>query len=158
MAGYGTDDGFTTWLADNGYSLPTGVPDKAVLRQRASVYIDGLYGLRFSGAPSDPTQEREWPRTSATDRYGNSLASDAVPSRIEQATYQAAYLEAQKPSFLSTTYTPGTSKVLTEVKGIKWTVIGDASKDAAMVPVSTAVEAILAPLLTPANIPAIMVV
>lgn len=159
MAGYGSDSAFDGWLTANGYALPDGAPDKGVLRERASIYIDGLYGSRFSGRPTGgAAQEREWPRVGAVDRYGNALASDAVPSRVEQATYQAAFLEATTKGGLSATYTPGTQKVLTEVKGIKWTVTGDASKDGAMVPVSTAVEAILAPLLTPADFPAIMVV
>lgn len=159
MAGYGTDAEFEAWLSANGFALPTGAPDKAVLRERASIYVDGLYGARFPGRPTGgAAQEREWPRTGAVDRYGNAMPTDAVPDRVEQATYQAAYLEATTKGGLSATYTPGTQKVLTEVKGIKWTVTGDASKDGAMVPVSTAVEAILAPLLTAADLPAVLVV
>ena len=46
------------------------------------------------------------------------------------------------------TYTPGTAKVLTEVKGIKWEVVGDASKPGAMIPVISDVEGLLAPFLT----------
>jgi hypothetical protein len=159
MAGYGDDDGLTAWLGANGYSLPVGAPSAAVLRQRGSTYIDGAYGDRFSGSPTGgASQEREWPRTGASDRYGNALAPDAVPVRVVEASYYAAYLEAKKPGLLSLTYTPGTQKVLTEVKGIKWTVVGDASSDGSMVPVSTAIEGILAPLLSPADLPAVLVV
>jgi hypothetical protein len=49
MAGYGNDEGFATWLAENGHTLPDGAPLPAVLRQRGSVYIDGHYGMRFAG-------------------------------------------------------------------------------------------------------------
>jgi len=38
--------------------------------------------------------------------------------------------------------------VLTEVKGIKWEVVGDASKPGAMIPVISDVEGLLAPFLT----------
>ena len=69
MAGYGDDDGFQAFLTANGYTLPDGAPAAAVLRQRGSVYVDGTYSLRFSGSPTGgAAQEREWPRTGATDR------------------------------------------------------------------------------------------
>lgn len=156
MAGYGTDDGFTDWLEANGYSLPDAAPAPAVLRQRGSTYIDGLYGPRFSGSPVEgAAQDREWPRTDATDRYGNAL--NGVPQRVIDASYYAAYAEALSPGSLSTTYTPGTAKVLTEVKGIKWEVVGDASKPGSMIPVISAVEGLLAPFLVQ-PVPGIMVV
>lgn len=159
MAGYGDEAGLTAWLSANGHTLPTGSPDAAVLLERGSVYIDGTYAGRFPGTPTGgAAQEREWPRTGATDRYGNALASDTVPQRVINAAYQAAYLEAGSPGMLATTYTPGTQKVLTEVKGIKWQVVGNASGDKAMVPISTAIEGILFPLLTPEDMPAILVV
>lgn len=159
MAGYGDEAGLTAWLSANGYTLPTGAPDAAVLLERGSVYIDGTYGPRFPGSPTGgAAQEREWPRTGATDRYGNALASDTVPQRVINAAYHAAYLEAGSPGMLATTYTPGTQKVLTEVKGIKWQVVGNASGDKAMVPISTAIEGILYPILTIEDIPAILVV
>jgi hypothetical protein len=40
---------------------------------------------------------------------------------VEEATYEAANFELATPGFFSTTYTPAQQKVLTEVKGIKWT-------------------------------------
>jgi hypothetical protein len=147
MAGYGDDSGFTAWLAANGYVLPAGAPSPAVLRQRGSTYIDGLYGPRFSGVPTGGfAQERAWPRTDAC-AYGSSIGSGIIPDAVVQASYFAAYAEAVAPGSLSTTYTPGTAKVLTEVKGIKWEVVGDASEAGAMIPVISAVEGLLAPFL-----------
>ncbi|TPW26029.1 DnaT-like ssDNA-binding protein [Pararhizobium mangrovi] len=159
MAGYGTNEGFAAWLADNGYAMPDSAPAPGVLRQRASVYVDGLYYDRFPGRPAGgAAQDRQWPRAVAVDRYGHALDDVTVPQRVIDASYQAAWIEAQNPGTLATTYTPGQNKVLTEVKGIKWEVVGNANADRAMVPVSTAVEALLAPILTPANIPAVLVV
>lgn len=43
MSGYGTDEGFTAWLTANGYTLAEGAPAKAVLRERGSAYVDGLF-------------------------------------------------------------------------------------------------------------------
>lgn len=159
MAGYGDDNGLTNWLSANGYTLPGSAPATAVLREHGSVYIDGTYVRRFPGQPTaGAAQEREWPRSNATDRYGNPLPSDEVPQRVIDASYQAAYLEATKPGLLTTTYTPGQAKVLTEVKGVKWTLVGEMSGPQAMVPISTRIEGILAPILVPDDLPAAMVV
>lgn len=157
MAGYGTDEAFQTWATDNGYTVPAGTV--AAARLRGSVYIDGAYGSRFPGRPTGGVdQEREWPRTGATDRYGNALPSDEVPLRIEHAAYHAALIELQTPGFFSKTYTASERKVLTEVKGIKWTVVGSAKGEMAEVPVSTTIAGMLAPLLLPEHAPAILVV
>lgn len=103
MAGYGTDDGFATWLADNGYTLPDAAPAPAILRQRGSSYIDGLYGPRFGGYPTAGfEQERAFPRTGATfSTYGTSIPGDLIPRQIIEASYAAAYYEATNPDGLS---------------------------------------------------------
>lgn len=105
MAGYGEDNGFTAWLADNGLALPANPLAVAVLRQRGSSYIDGLYGPKFSGQPTGGlAQERAWPRTGA-EAFGQSIPSDLVPNAIIQASYAAAYQEAMKPGSLSVSAT-----------------------------------------------------
>ena len=101
MAGYGTDQGFTTWAADNGLSMPLSAPTPAVLRQRGSVYIDGLYGQDFVGVPADGyLQERAWPRVGACVQ-GRAVPPDLVPVAIEHASYHAAFQEAVKPGSLA---------------------------------------------------------
>ncbi|WP_292041078.1 MULTISPECIES: DnaT-like ssDNA-binding protein [unclassified Brevundimonas] len=79
MAAHGTPEGFDEWLAARGYVLPLGAPSAAILRQRATDYIDGLYGPRLIG---DPT---------------------VVPllTALANATYAAALYEAQNPGGLS---------------------------------------------------------
>lgn len=101
MAGYGADDAFMTWLASNGYVLPEGAPSAAVLRQRGSAYLDGVYGSRFSGSPTAGfAQERAWPRTGA-EAHCMAIPFDVVPIPIEQASYAAAWFEATNPGALS---------------------------------------------------------
>lgn len=85
MAGYGDDEGFATWLAENGYTLPDGAPLPVVLRQRGSAYLDATYGPRFVGVPTDPEQEREWPRTGAT------IFGTALVSRRRRATHLVSH-------------------------------------------------------------------
>ncbi len=111
MAGYGTDTGFTEWLAANGYAMPAGAPTPAVLRERGSVYIDATYGARFKGVPTGGSeQERAWPRTGATV-YGSTLATSLVPNAVINASYMAALVEASNPGSLSSGPSNGTGVV-----------------------------------------------
>lgn len=64
---------------------------------------------------------------------------------VEYAIYEAAKLELATPGFFSKTFTPDQQKVLTEVKGIKWAVRGDASGAEGATPTSTKIEAMLDP-------------
>jgi len=70
-----------------------------------------------------------------------------IPDDIaEQATYEAASLELATPGFWTKTFTPDQQKVLTEVKGIKWTSRESGLTGAsAATPVSTAVDALMRP-------------
>lgn len=156
MAGYGDNSGFTAYAATVGYTIPGGA-DIDVARQIGSTYIDSLYGERFPGEPTGGIeQDREWPRTGAT-AYGATLASDVIPTRVVNASYEAAILQMKNPGSLSASYTPGTRKVLTQVDKLKWEVIGSGS-DARAYIVSEEIEGILAPLLIPRYLPAILVV
>lgn len=102
MAGYGSDDRFETWMADNGYSTSSDlVLTVAQLRQRGSAYIDALYEPRFSGVRTGGlAQERAFPRSGAC-AYGQSIGADIIPVAVEHASYHAALQEAAKPGSLS---------------------------------------------------------
>jgi hypothetical protein len=101
MAGYGDDDGFNSWLADNGYTLPEGAPSVGVLRQRGSDYIDGTFGGDFSGQPTGGFgQERAWPRTGARAHF-QSVPTDLVPDPIIKASYAASWYEANNTGGLA---------------------------------------------------------
>jgi hypothetical protein len=64
---------------------------------------------------------------------------------VEEAAYIAAAIELAKPGFFSRTYTASEQKVLTEVKGIKWTVVGNADGTYASVPTSSTLDAMFEP-------------
>jgi hypothetical protein len=85
----------------------------------------------------------------AVDVSGEQIAEDEVPVEVEHAAYEAALIELTKPGFFSRAFTPGEQKVLTEVKGIRWTVVGNATGRDATLPVATAVDALLYGLLVP---------
>lgn len=72
---------------------------------------------------------------------------------VEEAAYIAASIELAKPGFFSKTYTASEQKVLTEVKGIKWTVVGDASKTYAAMPASTLIDAMFEPYVVDRDAP-----
>lgn len=158
MAGYGDDARFEAWMADNGYSLPDGGVAVAVLRQRGSQYIDGLYEARFPGIRTGGLgQERAWGRTGAC-AYGQEIGPDVVPLAIEHASYFAAYQEAVSPGSLSVAASSSGAikreKVdVLEVEYFEGT--GDAAADA-LVRLS-AVEGLLAAFLTQ-PMPAVFVI
>jgi len=155
---YGDDSGLTAWLAANGYTLPAGAPAPAVLRQRGSAYIDGLYGARFSGVPTDGfAQERAWPRVGA-EAHGQAVPSDLVPVAVINASYAAAYQEASKPGSLSVSASQGGAlkrKKIDTIEKEYFEGSGDAVADATLK--LSAVEGLLAPFLT-VLIPAVFVV
>lgn len=98
---YGTDDGLTTWLAQQGYTLPDSTPTLAVLRARGSTYVDS-YEQYWTGHRTDgAVQENAWPRTGATLNCVTAIDSDVIPVAVVTATYRAAWLEASNPGVLA---------------------------------------------------------
>lgn len=163
MAGYGTDDAFSAWLEANGYTLPSGSLAPAVLRLRGSAYVDGTYGLRFPGSPTGGAdQVRAWPRTGATDRWGNALNAAVVPNRVIEASFEAAWAEASSPGSLvaigSSAARVKREKVDGAVEVEYQAPTGSSGLVADMTPMLTAVEGLLAPLLSPLNVPHALVV
>jgi hypothetical protein len=157
MAGYGTDEQFTQWMSDNGYALPEGAPSVAVLRQRGSVYIDGLYsgvagshtGVRFMGTPTEGyLQERAWPRTGVIVG-GQAVPSDVIPLAVIQASFEAAIVEANEPGSLSVTTSASQRVTRERVEGAVDIQYADPGSDVALdaTPVLTAVCGLLKPFL-----------
>lgn len=108
MPGYGSDSGFTDWLAENGLTLPPDSPAAAVLRLRGASYVDAIYGPRlYCSAPAGGvTQERAWPRTGHSYPAGVAISDSDVPAAWVAASYRAAYLEASLTGGLSATVDP----------------------------------------------------
>ena len=75
----GSDSAFQAWMVARGHTLPAGAPTAAVLRQRATDYIDAVYGPRLVG---DQTV-------------------DQLLTALETATYVAAWHEANNLGSLS---------------------------------------------------------
>jgi len=87
---YGTDAGFTAYLASTGQTVPVGtIP--ALARDRGSIYIDGTYWERFIGTAA--SYDAAWPRTGIT-------GVDDVPLRVEHASYEAGIIYANDPAAL----------------------------------------------------------
>lgn len=152
MAGYGSDAGFTAWLAENGLELPEGGLAEAVLRQRGSVYLDGTYGSRFPGVPTGGyAQERAWPRTGATV-FNADLPSNVIPDAVISASYFAALQEATSPGSLSVTVTQD-QRVKREKVGPIETEYQSGGGDAvtSATPLLTSVEGLLSPFFTKAE-------
>lgn len=125
----GSDDGFNAWLAARGHTLPVGAPSPAILRQRATDYIDGQYLARIIG---DPT-------------------TDPILTALETATYVAAWHEANKPGSLSASATAAGALKRKKIEGIEKEYFegsGDAVADATVR--LSLVEGILGPYLRPA--------
>ena len=159
MAGYGSDERFEAWMADNGYSTSSDlVLTVAQLRQRGSAYIDALYEPQFSGVRTGGlAQERAFPRSGAC-AYGQSIGADVIPVAVEHASYHAALQEAVSPGSL--TVAASTSGAIkrekVDVLEVEYvTGSGNAVADATVR--ISAVEGLLAPFLT-VPMPAIFVV
>jgi hypothetical protein len=74
-----------------------------------SDYVDS-FRSRYPGKKTGGrSQEREWPRTDASDKSGEEIASDEVPVEVEYATYEGALMVVQG---ISLTATPPTGSTL----------------------------------------------
>lgn len=100
MDAYGTDQGFTDWLAAQGLTLPADAPAPAVLRQIGSNYVDAAYEHRLSCSRRTGGFEQllAWPRTGHTVN-GETVPSDFIPPAWVNAAYRAAYLQATNPGW-----------------------------------------------------------
>lgn len=100
---YGTDDGFSAWLAAQGYALAVSAPAPAILRARGSAYVDGYEAMWTGFRTGGVMQELAWPRTNASLNCVLAIPADAIPPAVVAASYRAAWLEAQTPGVLNGT-------------------------------------------------------
>jgi hypothetical protein len=98
---YGTDAGFDAWLELMGFELPSTAPDNAILRARGSAYIDGYERYWTGQRTGGVMQELGWPRTGATVNCTVAIPDDVIPPAVVNASYRAAWLDAQTPGILS---------------------------------------------------------
>jgi len=129
--------GNTTWTGADA------LKEAAIVR--ATFYLSNAYawqGLRRRSRD----QALAWPRVDVFDQEGYAVAFDAVPTEIEQATAEIALRELLTPGAMTPDVTLGNQKVLTEVKGIKWTPLAQPGARN-MVPVLNVVTDLIGPLL-----------
>lgn len=100
MAAYGDDAGLTAWLAEQGYTLPSTAPAPSALRARGSAYVDGYEALLTGYRTGGVMQELAWPRTGALVNCAQAVPDDAIPPSVVNASYRAAWLEAEAPGVL----------------------------------------------------------
>jgi hypothetical protein len=102
--GYGTVTGWISYAAARGQTVADD-PASAAALQRAADHIRFAWVEQFLPG------------------------YDADSANVEEATYEAATLELATPGLFAGTFTPAQQKVLTEVKGIKWTPITGTDSD-----------------------------
>ncbi|GGZ21760.1 DnaT-like ssDNA-binding protein [Asticcacaulis endophyticus] len=149
MAGYGTDQGFTDWLAANGYTLAIDPNQLAVLRQKGSSYIDATYGARFVGHQAGGVaQERAWPRSCAHIR-GIDITDDAIPFAVIEASYHAARYAFINPDGLVVTGTASgqVKRKKVDVIEIEYQTASSDKLAQSITPLITSVDGLLAPYL-----------
>lgn len=124
----GTIAAWRTYAAARGDNAPTSAADADATAAlvRASDYITHHYIRRFLEG------------------------FDETSAYVEEAAYEAAALELTEPGFFTSSFTPDQRKVLTEVKGIKWTVDAKGIRDsifgwANATPTHTKIAAMLQP-------------
>jgi hypothetical protein len=122
---YGTAAGFRIYHAARDNPLPADAADDDYVEAKllkASEWIDGRYRCGFGGLKvGQRAQIRDWPRSAAFDIFGYSIASDVVPTEVENATYEAALKEMNSPGVLSVDYTPPRYKSATVVGAVSVT-------------------------------------
>jgi len=138
---------------------------------RASVYIDGRYRKQLASGrwesmfPGSKTaargQEREWPRTGATDYDGNPIPGEEVPVEVEYATYEAAIRELLSPGSLSPDFVAAAAIKREKVGPIdtEYAVSADGGTSESVRPVISVIDEIIAPVLVARyELPGVMVV
>lgn len=104
---YGSVAGFHAYISERG--LPDAHPDAKVAAKLivSSEWLDARYYSLFPGLKTGGRlQEREWPRTGASDNEGYGIDSTVVPVEVQQATYEACRRECITEGILSKDYTP----------------------------------------------------
>lgn len=128
---YGSDSGFEAWMVARGHALPAGAPTPAILRQRATDYVDAVYGSRLIG---DQT-------------------ADPLLTALATATYVAAWHEANNPGGLSAAASASGAVKREKVGPIETEYFegsGDATADATVR--LSLIEGALAPFLRPLTV------
>lgn len=159
---YGTlndADAYHSALGRSAWAAATTVDRESALR-RAALWLDGVYRKDYPGKRLNGRQQAlEWPRSSASDYFGDAIASDSIPQEIQKAQFEAAYHELTTPDSLSP-QTSSSQVVKSEKVGsvaVEYAV-SEGSIDA-LLPIVTSVDRLLSGILTRnEDLPAFMAV
>lgn len=94
------------------------------------------------------TRANDYIRFNYITKFANGYTESSP--HVEPAVYEAAILELETPGFFHRTWTAGERKVLTEAKGIKWTLVGGGT-DGGPAATSTLIESMLRPYMAGAG-------
>lgn len=83
--------GLDAYLASHGYTTAATEAQKEVALRKATEYLDGKFGERWTGYRRSRTQALDWPRLNGRDDDGWPIASDEIPKELMDATAEAAY-------------------------------------------------------------------
>ena len=149
---YGTVEGYKAYCVERNNPHATDA-DAEILAALiiASEWLDGRYRTSFPGLKvGGREQEREWPRTGATDIYGYAISAGSVPSEVVNATYEATHRELDSAGSLSVDYTPNKYKSATVqgAVGVVYNTFDNALEAQTKIMI---VDTILGPLLTGKN-------
>lgn len=104
---YGTYSGMVAYFAERGVTVTSLQADVEAKLVVASEWLDARYGGQFPGVKYLRREQlRDWPRTGAYDRNGDSISNTEIPREVEWATYQATKRELDVPGALSKDVTP----------------------------------------------------
>lgn len=93
---YSSEDQFDEYVEDRNYVVVVGDTESALIRATQS--LDAHYGRRYPGTKTfGRDQGLLWPRTGATDVYGDIIDDDEIPIEIIEATCEFALRELSAP-------------------------------------------------------------
>lgn len=145
---YGDKAGFQTYWTDRGREIPGTWDDDSIAAALlvASEWLDRAFINSFAGLKvGGRAQIREWPRSGVQDIYGYSVADDAPPLEVINATYEAAFRQLTTPGIFFEDYKPGKYRSAAIVGAVSVVyAIGDAYSFQTQMP---AIGAILYPII-----------
>lgn len=142
-------DDCAAYAASRGLSFPVLPLDAAesALR-RATTWIDGQFGSRFSGVKSaGRAQQLAWPRRGATDADGFEIADDEIPDEIIRACAESAIRELAEAGSLSPDVRPNEIIASAAVSGAVSVTYASSEGIDGQRPIATVIDDILAGLI-----------
>lgn len=135
------------YASSRGLTFTDNASGEAALR-RATGWLDATYMARWPGVRvHGRNQALQWPRTGAEDIDGNPIGDDEIPAELIDALCEAACREFATSGALSPDVVPAQIVQSASVDGAVSVTYAGEPTAAGMLPIITAVDNILAPLI-----------